>query len=87
LWRELLARILNRRMKTVQVEETGALGSCLLCGSALGLFTDLEAASRSLVNLGDEYYCSEMPGVYKTNYEIFKELYPSLRGLYQRMTD
>jgi len=85
LWRDILARILNTRIKTVQVEETGALGSCLLCGLALGIFDDIGAASAALVNLGDDYYYEEMPNIYEKNYQVFKALYPSLRGLYGKL--
>lgn len=87
LWREVFAQVLNRPIRTVQVEETGALGSCLLCGLALGLFTDLETTSRELVSLGDEYYYRDMPEVYVESYAVFKELYPSLKGLYAKLND
>lgn len=85
VWREILAKILNKRINTVQVEETGALGSCILCGLALGVFDDVEAACRNLVTLGHHHYHEEMPPVYQRNLQIFKELYPSLKELYVKL--
>ncbi|HHY08978.1 MAG TPA: hypothetical protein GX528_00270, partial [Firmicutes bacterium] len=86
LWREILSKVLNKRINTVLVKETGALGSCILCGLALGIFTDAGEASRNLVIFGDHYYQPEMPSVYEKNYEIFKGLYPNLQGLFAKLT-
>jgi xylulokinase len=85
LWKEILADVLNRKIETVEVEETGALGSSILCGLALGIYQSPEAAVRKLVKVGEEYYKQEMPKVYRRNYEIFKELYPNLKELYKKL--
>ena len=85
VWKDILADVLNRKIETVEVEETGALGSSILCGLALGIYQSPEAAVEKLVSIGEEYYKQEMPKVYKKNYQIFKELYPNLKELYKKL--
>lgn len=85
VWKEILAGILNRKIVTVEVEEAGALGSIILCGLALGIYKSPETAVKKLVNIGEEFYNPEMSPVYSKNYEIFKELYPNLKGLYKKL--
>ncbi|MFW5889352.1 MAG: xylulokinase [bacterium] len=85
VWKEILSQILNRKISTVEVEETAALGSSILCGLALGIYQSPEAAVEKLVKIREEYYSQVMPVVYQKNYKIFKELYPSLKELYKKL--
>ena len=61
------------------------MGSCILCGLALGVFDDVEAACRSLVTLGHHHYHEEMPQSISATCRSFKELYPSLKELYVKL--
>ncbi len=85
VWKEILSQILNRKISTVKVEETGALGSSILCGLALGIYQSPENAVEKLVKIEEEYYIEEMPEIYQKNYQIFKELYPNLKELYKKL--
>lgn len=85
VWKEILSQILNRKISTVEVEETGALGSSILCGLALGIYQSPENAVEKLVKIEEEYYNEEMPEIYQKNYQIFKDLYPNLKELYKKL--
>lgn len=83
-WIDILARVLNKKISTVTVEETGALGSSILCGLALGIYDSLDDAVTKLVKVKERGYYQEMPEAYCKNYHIFKKLYPSLKNLFKK---
>jgi xylulokinase len=84
-WRSILAAVLNRTISTVEAKETAALGSSILCGLALGMYNNPQEAANELVRIKETLYIEDLSMPYMKNYAIFKELYPSLKKLYQKL--
>ncbi|HBE79367.1 MAG TPA: xylulokinase [Firmicutes bacterium] len=86
IWRDIMAKILQKRLITIKVPENGALGCSILCGMALGIYSDVESAISKLVKVDSEMYHRDGSPVYQKNYQIYKELYCCLKDLYKKST-
>lgn len=84
VWKNSLAQILNKKISTVKVRESGALGSSILCGLAPGVYPSLDGALAELVQTEEPLFCPEAPPIYRKNFEIFLELYERVKDLYQK---
>lgn len=84
IWREIIAKILGKKIITMKAQETGALGCSILCGLALGIYPNVNSAVELLVKADTELDYPELSPAYARNYQIFRELYGSLKGLYKK---
>lgn len=80
LWRQILADTLGRELVTVEEGEGAALGAALLGGVAAGLWSDVDAATRDLVQetgrvMPDAGAQAAMAAVHAR----FRDLYPALQ--------
>ena len=83
LWREIVANVMNLEVQTVQVEEGPAYGAAILAAVADGQYGTVEDAVRSIVRIKDS--TKPEPALvekYKDRYEVFRRLYPALKGIY-----
>lgn len=83
-WKGILAKVLNKKIVTSPVEETGARGSSILCGLALGLYQSPDGILAQLTDGDQTEYCPEFPPVYRRSYQIYQQLYSNLKDLYPK---
>jgi len=85
LWRQILADVFKAEVRTMQADEGPAFGAALLAGVGGGVFRSTVEAVNSTVALGES--CEPNPDDsdrYEEIYPLFKSLYQSLKGDYQR---
>lgn len=87
LWRRILANVLNIRVTTLEVEEGPAYGAAILAAVACGEYPSVEKAAAAIVRKQDTVLPEEaLVPVYDRQYEIFREAYPALKGLFGRIS-
>jgi xylulokinase len=88
LWRQILADVFNAEVTTMQADEGPAFGAALLAGVGAGVYQSTEEAAKNTVALGET--CepnSDNIEKYEEIYTLFKSLYQSLKGDYQKAFD
>jgi len=81
-WMEIMAGVLNKKIKVVIGSETGALGISIMCGLALGIYDSPKQAAEMLASESRDYYREKMDQNYQENYDKFKKLYLNLKPLF-----
>ena len=86
-WNQLKANILQRKVVSMTHKEGGALGASILAGYGAGIFTSLKETSLQMAKIEKTYYPQEKKITkYASKYEIFKEIYPSLKEINHRIS-
>jgi len=87
LWRQILASVLECELITVNTSEGAAFGAALLAGVGAGAWPDVAAACRGVVEAtGSTQPDEEQVEAYRAAYPIYRELYPSLKSSFRRMS-
>ena len=82
LWMQMKADVLNLPITALKTVDAGTVGSAMLTGIAVGLFSDLEDASAHMVQEMETYYPrEEMHTQYMKYYERYKRVYHAVRPL------
>jgi autoinducer-2 kinase len=78
LWCQILADVLNVKVKVPKVKEATALGASICAGVGAGIYTDIASAAASLVVWDKEYIPNpENRETYDKLYETWKVMYSS----------
>ena len=86
LWRQILADVLGSELATVNTTEGAAYGAALLAGVGAGVWPDGETACRQTVRVtGSTAPNRDAAPVYERMYGVYRELYPALRGSFERL--
>jgi xylulokinase len=86
LWREILASVLEVELVTVNTAEGGAYGAALLAGVGTGNWNSVEEACLATIRITGKTSANEKDfATYREGYELFRELYPALKGTFHRM--
>ena len=86
LFRQLMADMFDTEVRTSLVEEQGCTGAAMLAGIGSGIYRDLKDASDRVVHFSDRV-TEPVPAntaFYAERYELFKEIYPANRELFQK---
>lgn len=76
LWCQIIADVLNIKVKVPKVKEATALGAAICAGVGAGIYESIEAASASLVGWDKEYLPNpENREVYDTLYKTWRKMY------------
>lgn len=76
LWSQILADVLNVKIKVPKVKEATALGAAILAGYGAGIYDDIKNAAKKLVKIEKEYIPNpENHRIYNEQYEIWKKIY------------
>jgi xylulokinase len=79
-WRQILADVLEVELSTVNTTEGAAYGAALLAGVGAGVWPDVESACESVIKVTERIAPrKEISEIYRKNYEVYRELYPSLK--------
>jgi xylulokinase len=83
-WAQIKSTLLNKNIEIKAISETGVLGACLIAGCSVGYFSSLEQASEEIKNETIRVVEPEpeKKESYQALYEVFLELYPSLKAFF-----
>jgi xylulokinase len=88
LWCQMIADVMQRPVSVAQETESTCLGSGMLAAAASGLHGDIREAAEAMSGERIRYEPDEKRGaVYDRIYEVYKEIYPSLRPLFPKLSD
>lgn len=88
LWRQILADVLNAELVTVNTTEGAAYGAALLAGVGTGVWADVDAAcGHTVKQTGCTTQTPEGVAAYQKGYEIYRDLYPALKGISHRLAE
>lgn len=80
------ADIYEREINALSISETGALAAMLLAGNAIGKYTDIEEAVKVLIKPRKTFYPeAKSAAKYRKNYELYKDLYSTLKTFNHRI--
>lgn len=83
LWRQMLCDLFGCPVKTVTSKESPALGAAILAGVCAGVYESVEEGCRQAIRLGQEQApIAENTDAYEPFYQLYRSLYPSLKGAY-----
>jgi len=86
LWRQIMASVLNAELVTVNTTEGGAYGAALLAGVGVGTWIDVASACKQCIRItGSTAPAEKEAETYQKSYEVFQELYPTLKGSFAKM--
>lgn len=82
VWMQMKADVLGLPITALKTVDAGTVGSAMLTGVAVGLFSDLHDAAAHMVQERETYYPREdMHQSYMTIYERYKGVYSAVRPL------
>jgi len=86
LWKKMLANIMNLKVDVIESEEGPGYGGAILAAVGCGEFASVEEAAEKLVKVVDTVEPDEeLVAKYEERYQKFKEIYPTLKGLFQEL--
>jgi xylulokinase len=87
-WMQNKADVVGRTVEVPNVEEATSLGAAILAGVGLGLYRDEEEAYQRVGRPGESYEPDARRAArYAEWFEIYRDLYPSLRPVSHRLFD
>jgi len=85
LWRKIIANVMNMKVDLIESEEGPGYGAAILAAVGCGVFDSVEEAAKKLVKVtGTEEPDPELVQKYEERHQEFKELYPVLKGFFQK---
>jgi len=88
LWCKIVANVLNVKVDKINSEEGPAFGAAILAAVGCGKYSSVEEATEKLIKVIDTTEQDpEIVERYNKKYEIFKQLYPSLKDMFDKMVE
>ncbi len=86
LWRKIMANVLNINVNIIESEEGPGLGGAMLAAVACGEYASVQEAADKIVKvIGTEKPDPALATKYDKKYAKFKEIYPTVKGLYDTL--
>ena len=86
VWLQIKADILNRPICTLKAKEAGACGICMIAGTAIGLYKDLEEAKSVFVKEDKVFTPNpEKAKKYSKLYNAYRQIYTALTPVREAM--
>lgn len=86
LWCKIIANVLNVKVDKINSEEGPAFGAAILAAVGCGKYTSVEEATSKLIKVIETTEQDpEIVARYNKKYDIFKQLYPTLKDMYDKM--
>lgn len=86
LWCEIVANVLDLKVDKINSEEGPAFGAAILATVGCGKYASVEEATEKLIKVTET--TEQDPKVvelYNEKYKVFKELYPTLKDMFDKM--
>lgn len=85
LWKTILANVLDLELETAATEQGPGMGGAMLAMVACGEYPDVESACEKLVRVSQRVFPQpELVEKYRRRYEKFRQLYPALKGWFNK---
>lgn len=86
LWCQIIADVLNVKVNKINSEEGPAFGAAILAAVGCGQYNNVVEATEKLIKVTETTIPnSETVKLYDKRYEVFKELYPSLKDMFDKI--
>ena len=86
LWKRLIANILNVTIEVPKSEEGPSMGAAMLAAVASGEYDSVKSAAEAIVSVTEVIEPEpELVEKYEKRYQTFREIYPVLRPLFQKL--
>jgi xylulokinase len=86
LWRQILASVLEAELVTVNTTEGAAFGAALLAGVGSGVWENVPAACSATVKItGSTHPDPTQTEAYRRTYALYRELYPTLKPIFNKI--
>lgn len=87
LWCRIVANVLNVKVDKINSEEGPAFGAAILAAVGCGEYASVEEASNKLIQIVETIdQTPEIVEAYNKKYSVFRQIYPSLKEVYQQMS-
>ena len=86
LWCKIIANVLNVKVDKINSEEGPAFGAAILAAVGCGRYATVEEACSKLIKVIET--TDQVPEIverYNKKYEVFKQLYPTLKEMFDKM--
>ena len=86
LWCQIVANVLNVKVDKINSEEGPAFGAAILAAVGCGKYASVEEATEKLIKVIETTEQDpKIVELYNKKYEVFKELYPTLKDMFDKM--
>ncbi|MDF2589353.1 MAG: hypothetical protein K0S41_3194 [Anaerocolumna sp.] len=86
LWCKIIANVLNVKVDKINSEEGPAFGAAILAAVGCGKYSNVEEAAGKLIKVIETTEQDpEVVALYNKKYDVFKDLYPTLKTMYSRI--
>ena len=86
LWKKIVANVMNLKVDVIESEEGPGYGGAILAAVGCKEFASVEEATEKLVKIVDTVEPdAELVVKYEERYQKFKQIYPTLKGLFQEL--
>ena len=86
LWCKIIANVLNVKVDKINSEEGPAFGAAILAAVGCGKYASVEEAAGKLIKVIDTTEQDpELVELYNKKYEVFRQLYPTLKDMFDKM--
>jgi xylulokinase len=86
LWCKIIANVLNVKVDKINSEEGPAFGAAILAAVGCGKYPSVEDAAGKLIKVIETTeQDTEVVALYNKKYEVFRQLYPTLKDMYEKM--
>lgn len=86
LWRKIIANVLNIDVDIPLTEEGPAMGAAMLAMVACEAYGSVSEAACAIVKVSDTVHPDkDIANRYEKKYSVFKEIYPSLKGVFDKI--
>jgi xylulokinase len=86
VWCQILADVMRRRLDVVREPESTCLGAGMLAAAAVGIHSSIPAAAKAMSGTAGKFKPDKtVGGTYDRLYEVYREIYPSLRPLFAKL--
>lgn len=86
LWCKIIANVLDVKVDKTNSEEGPAFGAAILAAVGCGKYATVQEATSKLIQVVETTNQSpELVTLYHEKYHVFKEIYPALKEVYEKM--
>ena len=86
LWKKIVANVMNLKVDVIESEEGPGYGGAILSAVGCKEFASVEEATEKLVKIVDTVEPdAELVAKYEERYQKFRQIYPTLKGLFQEL--
>lgn len=85
LWKKIIANVMNLKVDVIESEEGPGYGGAMLAAVGCGEYDSVQEAADQLVKVVDTVEPDDkLVAKYEAKYQQFREIYPALKGVFQK---